>query len=162
MEVNFSKKEKTYTRIALFIGVALIGYVIFNWSEIPDQIPIYFGFSGKPQSWGPKEFALLLPLLNLAILGMGIGIRKTPSLLNIPFKLEGEAKEKAIAYSFEMLALVNVKIGVLFSYLTYIMIMPNTVPLGPMFVPSIVLVFFLVVGYYLMKIKNLKSPNILS
>jgi uncharacterized membrane protein len=47
--------------IALTIGSAIIA--IYNFSSLPNSIPIHFNYWGKPDVWGSKEAIFLLPVI---------------------------------------------------------------------------------------------------
>lgn len=53
----------------LAAGLAVLpGLLLLRaWSSLPEEIPVHFGFSGRPDRWGGRWQASLLPFTNLAI-----------------------------------------------------------------------------------------------
>ena len=39
------------------------------WNSLPDEIPVHFGFSGRPDRWGGRWQAWIVPCVALAIYG---------------------------------------------------------------------------------------------
>ena len=156
MKIPITKAEKFASKFSWCIATALIVYTAIMWQQIPEQVPTHFGFSGQADNWGHKVFVCLLPLIYLGTLGLSLIVRKSPSLINLPFKLEGEAKEKGLELSYQMLAVVNLIIGVLFSYLTYEIIHLEGKSIGSKIIPGFVLALGAVVIFYLRKIRTLR------
>lgn len=51
-------------------GIAgLTAWLVSVWSTIPNRIPVHFGLSGVPDSWGDKS-----ELLALSLVGLGINV----------------------------------------------------------------------------------------
>jgi hypothetical protein len=40
------------------------------WNSLPDRIPVHFGFDGRPDRWGRRRQAWIVPCLALAIYGV--------------------------------------------------------------------------------------------
>ena len=53
------------------LGVTLlgIGYLAFNWSALPELVPMHFGLLGQPDGWAPKSFVVFLPFIALFLYG---------------------------------------------------------------------------------------------
>lgn len=49
------------------ICVALLGFAVWAWPQLPSVIPIHFGPSGQPDGWGGRAIVLLLPGLAIAM-----------------------------------------------------------------------------------------------
>jgi uncharacterized membrane protein len=47
--------------IALTIGSAIIA--LYNFSSLPNKIPIHFNYWGEPDVWGSKETIFMMPLI---------------------------------------------------------------------------------------------------
>lgn len=56
------KKQTIFKELFLLILTALpIIYLLINWRNLPDQIPIHFGSNSEPNGYGSKMFFLLFP-----------------------------------------------------------------------------------------------------
>lgn len=69
--------------LALAVGSVLLTSA--NYAQLPDRVPIHFGFRGQPDSWGPRPMIWLLPVCSLVAFGMlfglGFAAREVPLLL---------------------------------------------------------------------------------
>lgn len=63
--------------VALMIGMAgglfAVGYAASRYAELPDRIPIHFGFSGRPDAWTSRSFASVM-LMPLGTIFLGISL----------------------------------------------------------------------------------------
>ena len=66
------KQSKLFYLLFPFIIMALPWiYLAIIWNNLPTTIPTHFGFSGKPDAFGPKDQIILLPAILSA---MAIGV----------------------------------------------------------------------------------------
>ena len=47
--------------IAVIVSFTLVNRA---YSELPDRIPIHFGITGRPDSWGSKRWTWIVPVLS--------------------------------------------------------------------------------------------------
>lgn len=109
--------------------------VIRAWSVLPSEIPIHFGFSGKPDGWGPKYFAAILPVVSL-IMWAGF------TLLN---KISGTPTDPMMTW---ILIVCKADVVWMFTYITWKMIqtaLKQADGLGKLFLPISLLPIGLVV-----------------
>ena len=54
------------------LGAALVAVTVMmtvsNYGELPDRIPVHFGFSPEPDQYGPKPMAWMMPVIQAAVL----------------------------------------------------------------------------------------------
>ena len=56
--------------IAALIFSLLPGLILLQqWNTLPDEIPAHFGITGRPDRWGGKWQAWILPVVSLVIYG---------------------------------------------------------------------------------------------
>ena len=136
----------------------------FYWfGSLPEKIPSHFGLNGQADAYGPKGMLWILPILYSAILAMTFVLRKFPYLVNLPFKIAPQHKPKAIAISFELVAVINFQVGLMFGYLTYVMIVValyREKGLGTWFFPLVLVAMGATISVYLMKLKSLSREGI--
>ena len=66
------KQSKLFFLLLPFIIIAIPWvYLAFIWNELPAIVPTHFGFSGKPDAFGPKNEIFLAPII-LSIVGPGV------------------------------------------------------------------------------------------
>lgn len=68
--------------------LAVVGMFVLTWVHypyLPERVPIHFGFTGRPDNWGPRWSIWLLPLVGLVLSGTmwGVGIVAPGGPLNV-------------------------------------------------------------------------------
>jgi uncharacterized membrane protein len=53
--------------VTLVLALAAFFVVHVNYANLPERVPIHFGFSGKPDAWGARPTIWLLPALALVM-----------------------------------------------------------------------------------------------
>jgi uncharacterized membrane protein len=53
--------------VTLVLALAGFFVVQVNYGNLPERVPIHFGFSGRPDSWGARPTIWLLPALALVM-----------------------------------------------------------------------------------------------
>ncbi len=56
--------------IALAAGILPLLIVLRAWDTLPDEIPTHFGITGRPNRWGGRWQAWILPVVALGCYGM--------------------------------------------------------------------------------------------
>jgi len=57
------KKQTMFRELFLFLLAALpVLYLLFNWSSVPEKVPIHFELNGDPNDYGSKLIYVFLPL----------------------------------------------------------------------------------------------------
>lgn len=149
--------EKLLLCASVLVVMALFFYCAFSWGSLPQKIPAHFGLNGHADSWAPKGMLWVLPILYLFIVTMGFGIRKFPDLVNLPFQVSEDMMPQAIQISFELVSMVNLQVGLMFGYITYVMVESSRVAnvgLGVWFLPVVLIVLGLTIGWYLLRLKS--------
>lgn len=108
-------------KIALAWGLvflAMVGYLFFIESDLPDRLAVHFDINGNPNGFQTKEvfintFLTYITLTNVAFLTAFWGIRYMPAaLINIPWKQYWFATEDRKVVAFEKLRAVMGLTGV--------------------------------------------------
>jgi hypothetical protein len=55
--------------VAACLAVAPALLLLRAWSSLPEEIPVHFGFSGRPDNWGSRFQAWIIPCVALVIYG---------------------------------------------------------------------------------------------
>lgn len=81
------------------------------WSSLPDEIPVHFGISGRPDRWGRRWQAWIVPCVALVIYGaFSSASGSWDWLLGRPSELP---------HGIEPLLLMRLPIGLLMTYVTW-------------------------------------------
>ena len=92
-------KNIIYLILTIIGGLMLMGttlFTIINWTQMPDQIPLHFDFSGNVTNYGGK--AAIIPILAITwvIFVLMTVIVKFPKTCNIPVAITKENERKFI------------------------------------------------------------------
>ena len=158
-----SKQDKFFSAASFFVCVGLCFYVGWHWSSLPGKIPTHFGLSGQADGWGNKVAIWLLPVMYMIMLVTTQLIQCFPQYINIPAFVREEDKGKAIALASELVAVIILQIGFLFSYIVYNMITTAQGAhsgLGSWFIGLVVLSTLVPIVLYLVRMKNLSKSRI--
>jgi len=109
-----------------FIGIVgliiLIGLPIIYFSELPDIIPVHFGFNGQPDGFGTKAVIWVMPLLGgMLYLGMSL-LNKHPHIFNYPQKVTEDNAERLYKTATRMMRVLNALVACIFAYITFAII----------------------------------------
>ncbi len=140
--------------IAFVSLVAMFVVVGSNWVDLPDRIPVHFGPSGLPDSWGGKDSIWLLPGIGLLTYSLLSFSRGRPQWINIPFALDKFNPEVlAILNQFILAtkASVMVMLGLL-SWRSVEVALGRAAGLGMEFLPITFALVFLPMAAYLPKL----------
>lgn len=64
--------------------------VAWNWSALPNRIPVHFNIHGQADGWGPKEMLIGLALIAFAAYATLWVVQQKPHLMNVPFAVNLE------------------------------------------------------------------------
>ena len=128
-------------------ALALIGFsamlILFNYSDLPDRIPIHFDALGNPDSWSEKAMIWVVPMMMGATVWLLQRISKMPPH---QFNYAIEITKENAAYYYKKtryaLALMNLVIGGITLLLTWQMLniaLGNATKFGAWTVPAILI-----------------------
>lgn len=69
--------------LVLFLWI----YTFRTYKKLPEKIPTHFDFEGKPDHFGKKRFAFLLPILSSVFFVAFFLITKNPEIGNFPIEI---------------------------------------------------------------------------
>ncbi len=123
---------KTWHKVGFVIAGALalasLGIALYYWGKLPSIIPTHFGISGQPDDWNPKSvwYSFMMPVLQIVMLGSFIFLYYKPQYSDMPTTLwlmamDDKVKDHAFDLIRTMLVGTSLWIGMLFTYITYMM-----------------------------------------
>lgn len=154
--------DKALEIIACLLLLLTAGLSIYAYTGMPETIPIHFNLQGQPDDYGSKGTIFLLPVVCVFTMGMMYFILKSPSMqkFNYPRKVKPENQEKFRLLSLRLIRMIMVTVGILFLALTMeIWLIATGVlrPLGSWFFVLLLLLVFLPIGYYMIRVFRLSS-----
>ena len=93
----------------LMLWALCVGYAVYCYPKMPDEVASHFGTGGQPDGWTSKAsfitfYLVFTGLMALMFLGISFGMSKIPvSLINLPNKdywLSPERKQNTFDFMF--------------------------------------------------------------
>ena len=100
------------------LGVTLlgIGYLAFNWSALPELVPMHFGLLGQPDGWAPKPVALFLPFIALFLYG-NLTFAEKSNRFNMPWKITEQNRDELFSMARNLMFTLKLELSALIAYL---------------------------------------------
>ncbi len=128
---NVETEKTMRDRICDWIGLLLfalsIGYTVFYWNALPDEVPIHFNGSGEVDGYGSKWVLLLMPMIGVGMLALLGFLERHPEWHNYPQRLSEDNALRFYTHSRTMLNRVKNVTLVLFAQIQVDIV---RVPLG--------------------------------
>ena len=148
--------EKAVEALAI-LGVLMSFYLLIaSYSDLPEKIPMHYGFGGKPDAYGGKWTIVALPVIGLALYaGMSL-IRKIPHYYNYPWPITKENAPEMYRISIVMITCVKMEVVWLFTYIQWMTVrvgMGKSQGLGALLLPVtfVVLAVTVIVAVFQMR-----------
>lgn len=152
--IPLSPQAQMLNWIAIAGLVALFAIAIHAWFALPETIPIHFGFDGKANGWGSKNFLWLFPIVSLLIYGMLTFINKYPHTFNYAVRITEENALRQYQIGCSMLNWLKTEMIWLFAYIEWqiFSLATTEIPnLGIWFIPVSLIVIFGTIAYWLIQ-----------
>jgi uncharacterized membrane protein len=112
--LNFAKTEWAILGLGLGALFAHILKVLLSLTSLPATIPLRFGFSGDPTSYGPNTTIWILPILGVVIHLLFWIISSRPALFNLPWNPAPEFKQILLRKCMRFILTMNIAIQLTF------------------------------------------------
>lgn len=146
MKIKYTKHQIVLKLAAAAMLLALWGYVLVSWEQIPEKIPAHYGLGGVVDRWGDKGGILALPIVGTVLYAVLTVVTQFTSVWNVPVRDTQENRQYAYPRIRTMLIILKMELLALFFYMTYTAI--HTQTLGVWFVPvTLVLVLGTVLDF---------------
>lgn len=131
------KKDSILRELLLILLAILpVAYLLFNWTILPDQMPIHFELNGEPNDYGSKSVFIILPL--------GVYFL----MLILPFIDPRKSNYEVFSSTYlKLRVILGLFIGIIDSLIIYNQL-HGIVKLG-LFVPISVFILFAILGNYM-------------
>ena len=98
------------SRISWVLLVIYMVWFVYRWRQLPQTVPLHFGFDGTPDRWGGKESLWMTPALALAVFAGLTVILRFPGIWNTGFKPVTEENREWVYQNLASM-LVSVRLG---------------------------------------------------
>jgi len=133
---------------------------IVSFCSLPESIPLHYNAIGEADSYSQKTSIFLLPIIGTLLFTILTIINKSPENFNYNIKITEENALKQYIIATKMIRLLKVIVVAVFLMINYQTIQiakENTSGLGIWFLPLVLSMIFIPVGYYTFKSYQLKK-----
>ena len=112
------RKEIIYLIMNIIGVLALLGstlFVIIMWSQIPDQIPTHYNFTGEADGYGGKGSLIFMMVLAWFMFILITVLMRFPNTWNMPVKVTAENKARLYSITKAMLEVIKMLVSLLFA-----------------------------------------------
>ncbi len=116
------KKDKVDIAIEILTFTLLLFSFLFigyHYSNLPEQIPAHFGYSGEVNRYDEKSMIWLLPVILSVVCWVIFSLNDYPHLYNYPEKITEENAKKYYKESVKMMRFINLGMAMLSFLVTY-------------------------------------------
>lgn len=120
------KNNRIDIAMEMFCLICVIGitlYLVFNWSNIPDKIPMHYDWAGNIDRWGNKSELMILPGMTWFLYLMITGLEQIPKIWNTGVTVTEENKVRVYRVLKYMIKSLKTIMVVDFTYLTVVSMM---------------------------------------
>lgn len=165
-ELN-SKGAKPVSRVEWLVEAAAVGILLFwivylpsHWSDLPDEVPKTFGFSGQPRSLGPTTVLWVLPGIGLVLYCALTFLSRQKRLHNLPVEVTPENAAELYDFSRKFINLVKLEVISAFGYIEWKMLQTargDADGLASWFMPLLVAVILLTSLYPTFRLRRYRN-----
>ena len=131
---------------------------LYNYTSLPESIPMHFNLAGKVDRYGDKSEILILPFVGTVLFfGMTI-LNKFPHIFNYLVEITTEnalAQYQSATQMLRILKFVVILIFITITLLTIDVSKQNGNEINPWFVPALIGILFIITTFYI--VKSIKS-----
>ncbi len=138
--------------------LVLWGIPILVWNDLPERVPMHFGFSGQANGWGPKSSILFLLFAGTFLWILMTIANRFPHRFNFPVQIRPENQTRQ--YEIARVLMSSLKAEILLAFGIVVWAVRETAfgrsdGVGGMFMPGVLLALSGTIGVYLFTAKKL-------
>lgn len=107
VETYKTMRARVCDLIAILLFLAVIIYTLFQWNQLPEQVPIHFNGAGEVDNFGSKWVLLLLPMISAGLFALLGFLERHPEWHNYPVRLNGTNAPRFYQFSRDLLNCVK-------------------------------------------------------
>lgn len=146
-----TEMEKVLEVAALIGLVVSLTLVIKAWTVLPDSIPVHFGPTGQPNSYGNRFVILILPGTSIFFYVLFTVLSSFPHLYNYLWPITEQNAREQYQLARLLVAALKVQFIWLFCYMEWKIIqvaLKSASGLGIWFLPIVLILIFGTIGLY--------------
>lgn len=167
--MNFSNQPKIIIRpttldrlmdiLSVLLLVSMWIYTFFQYSQLPEKIPIHFNLKNEVDGWGNRNSIFILPIISFfQTIGLII-LNYFPHTFNYPIQITEENAQKQYRLATQLIRQLNLFITFVFAVGVYEIVETATLktsPFGSWFVPVFIGLIFLPIVIYFIRARRIK------
>lgn len=144
-----TKLEKNLDIASTLILAGTVLWMAAMWKFLPDEIPRHYNVLGEADAWSGKGILIFNLAMEAGMYLMMLTVKKIPGMWSMPQKKTEEEQKKVYDYCGNMIAVLNLVIVVMFTYMTVCSALGK--PLGSGFILFSLAGTFVPIIYYMIK-----------
>lgn len=160
IEIQLTSMDKIMEVFGYLVLVTFWIMNISSFNQLPAEIPIHFNGLGEVDQTGSKISIFALPVIGTLVFTVLTLINKYPENFNYRVEIDAENAEKQYTNSTKMIRLLKVVVlfvFILIDYFTIQISVGNSTGLGKLFLPCVLALIFIPIGYFSYKSYRLKK-----
>ncbi len=150
MKIKNTIFDKIVEIICLILAIGVPLYIIINWSNIPDPLPMHYDLAGNVDRWGDKTELIILPIVTLIMYAFMSAIGYFPQVWNTGVSITEENRERVYRTLKYLVKTMKLIVVVDFSYMTINTLMCRDLPIW--FTPVVLLIIFGNITFWLIRL----------
>ena len=118
VKIKNNKIDKLLEAACLMFLVGMVLFLCVNWSNIPDEIPAHYDWTGNIDRWGSKVEIVIVPVMTWFLYLMMTGFEQIPDIWNTGVKVTEENKERVYRTLKYMVKTLKLIVVIAFTYMT--------------------------------------------
>ncbi|KXX71318.1 DUF1648 domain-containing protein [Flammeovirga sp. SJP92] len=152
IKLNLTNKDKTVEIIAILVLLLIWLLPLMVYEELPNEIAIHFNAQGIPDNYGHKSTLFILPVVSSLLFILLTVLNKYPHTFNYPTVITEENAERQYMLSTRFMRFLKLAILIVFLVIVYKTIEMDPEGLGVFFMPFVLLITFVPIIIYLVKV----------
>ena len=154
MKIKNNKMDWAMEGISLVMLVGMTLFLIVNWKNIPEQVPMHYDWAGNIDRWGSKNELFLLPIMDWGMYLLISGFECFPKIWNTGVSVTEEnvgRVYRALKYMMKSL-----KVIVILDFLVMTLCAAMSLPLPGWFLPVVLILTFGDIIFWIVQLVRVK------
>lgn len=136
----------------LVVGIPL--YLLMNWQQIPEQIPMHYDAMGNIDRWADKGELIVMPIVTLIMYTFMTIIERFPQVWNTGVKVTEENQARVYRVLKNLVKTMKLIVIADFSFMTINSLIGRDLPVW--FTPVVLLLVFGNIIFWIIKLVKVK------
>lgn len=159
VKIELTATDKTVEIVAWFALLALWGFILSNYSNLPEKIPTHFNGSGRADGYGTKANIMILPsIASILFIGMTL-LNRAPHMFNYLTDITEANASIQYTNATRMMRYLKIIVMLIFGFIAWGTIQSSTGKsdgFGVWFLPFILGITFIPIAYFIIKSSRIK------